>query len=397
MEWWSSVSISQNLDENIQHCVAETQSRLEKTPDLSLLFVSKHFARDYERAAREICEKLSCKVLIGCSAGGVIGAGKEVEGMPGLSLTSALLPGVAIRSFHWEQEEMPSLDGSPRPWEDLFGVTAKEEPQFVILGDPFTFAPEEWLNGLDFAYPQASKVGGLASGASRPGGNALFLNTETYRSGLIGVALSGNIVLDTAVAQGCYPIGPTLAVSDCEENLLKKLDGRPALEVLSEILSDLTPEEQELIQHSLFVGIVMDSMKKSYSRGDFLIRNLLGADSDEGHLLVAARLHQGQTIQFHLRDAKASSSDLDTVLSAFTKDHEGDAYEGALLFSCLGRGQHLYGCSNHDSERFEHFMGTLPLGGFFCNGEIGPVDGMTYVHGYTSSFGLFRPRGEGRP
>ncbi|MDX1764763.1 MAG: FIST C-terminal domain-containing protein, partial [bacterium] len=195
-----------------------------------------------------------------------------------------------------------------------------------------------------------------------------------------------------AVAQGCYPVGTTLQITACENNLLKELDGRPALQALADILSDLSPEEQELAQHSLFVGIVMDIMKESYDQGDFLIRNLIGADPEEGHLLVAANLHEGQTIQFHLRDAKASASDLDSVLDSFTQKREKEKYSGALLFSCLGRGQYLYGSPNHDSDRFRHFLGPVPLGGFFCNGEIGGVGGTTYLHGYTSSFGMFRSK-----
>ncbi len=394
MKWCSAVSYSADADENIQKCMDQIRHQLKGSPDLALLFVSPHFIKEYDRIGVLIYEQLSCKTLIGCSAGGVIGDGKEVEGMPGISLTAGMLPGVTIHPFHIEQSELPSLDGSPRVWEELFGVSSEQKPQFLLLCDPFSFSPEEWLNGLDFAFPGAAKVGGLASSAAQPGENVLFLDRQSFRSGLIGVALTGNVVLDTAVAQGCYPIGPALQVTDCEENLLKELDGRSVLEVLAEIISGLSSEEQELVQHSLFVGLVMDSMKESYSHGDFLIRNIMGADPEEGSLLVAARLHEGQTIQFHLRDAKASASDLDTVLLNFSDMHKNMNYSGALLFSCLGRGQYLYGHSNHDSECFQQYMGKLPLGGFFCNGEIGPVGGMTYLHGYTSSFGIFRPRQE---
>jgi small ligand-binding sensory domain FIST len=388
MKWASTVSIKADVDENIRQCVANIRQQLGTSPDLALLFVSRHFAKDYEMIGPAVYQQLSCKVLIGCSAGGVVGAGKEVEGMPGISLTAGTLPAVTIRPFHVEQEELPSLDGSPRPWNELFDVMAKEEPHFLILADPFSISPEEWLSGLDFAFPKAAKVGGLASGAARPGGNVLFLNNACFASGMIGVALTGNVVLDTAVAQGCYPVGPVFRVTACEGNRLMELDDRPALEALAEVLSDLDPEEQERVQHSLFLGVVMDSMKESYAPGDFLIRNLMGADPEEGTVFVAARLHEGQAVQFHLRDAKTSDSDLNAVLADFSRSHEERSYSGAVLFSCMGRGQSLYGSSNHDAERFQHYFGTIPLGGFFCNGEIGPVGGVTYLHGYTSSFGL---------
>jgi small ligand-binding sensory domain FIST len=392
MKWASSIAISSDYRDNVRQCVDEVARELQEKPDLTIIFVSPHFAREYEQIGVEFYEQLSCSNMIGCSAGGVIGAGKEVEGMPGISLTAGYLPGVKIKPFHLEHGDLPSLDGSPRPWEELFGVQAKDNPDFLILGEPFSLSPEEWLSGLDFAFPGAAKIGGLASAASQPDENVLYLNEEIFHSGLIGVTFSGDLKLDTVVAQGCYPVGDSLQITACENNLLKELDGEPALQRLADVLSDLTPDEQKLAQHSLFVGIVMDIMKVSYEQGDFLIRNLIGADPEEGHLLVAADLHEGQTIQFHLRDAKASATDLDAVLSSFTNKQDKDIYSGALLFSCLGRGQYLYGCSNHDSERFHHFLGQIPLGGFFCNGEIGAVGGTTYLHGYTSSFGMFRSR-----
>ncbi len=392
MQWSSAVSVETDTKRNVAECVDVIRRELRQPPDLALLFVSEHFAGDYAWIGREVHRRLGCRHLLGCSAGGVIGAGQEVEGMPGVSLTAALLPDVRIHPFQLEHGTLPSLDGSPRPWEELFCVSADAEPGFLLLADPYTFSVEACLSGLDFAFPDSPKVGGLASAARRPGENALFTDDQCHRSGLVGLAVSGDIVLDTAVAQGCYPVGPVMCVTDCEDNLLRALDEHPVLEVLGRILSDMTPEQQELVQHSLFIGIAMDPMKESFSQGDFLIRNLVGADTEEGCLLVAARLHQGQIVQFHLRDATTSASDLDDVISAFITAHSGVSYYGALLFSCLGRGQGLYGHANHDSERFQHFMGRIPLGGFFCNGEIGPVGPVTYLHGYTSSFGIFRPR-----
>jgi small ligand-binding sensory domain FIST len=96
-------------------------------------------------------------------------------------------------------------------------------------------------------------------------------------------------------------------------------------------------------------------------------------------------------VQFHLRDAATSAHDLEAVLARY---QEGPPRRpaGSLLFSCLGRGEHLYGRPDHDTAAFQRRLGPVPLGGFFCNGEIGPVHGSTFLHGYTSAFGLFRKR-----
>jgi small ligand-binding sensory domain FIST len=327
-------------------------------------------------------------VFAGCSAGGVIGGGHEVEHRPGLSLMAASLPDVEMRTFTVQDDDLPDMDASPRAWEELVGVKAGENPQFLILADPFSIRIDNLVMGLDYAFPRAAKVGGLASGASAPGENALYLDSACLRSGGIGVAFMGDVAVDTIVAQGCKPIGRPMRVTDSRQNVLLELDGRRPLEVLQELVETLSPRDRELVRSSLFLGLVMDPTKEKHERGDFLIRNIIGADMQSGILAVGAVLRTGQVVQFHLRDAQTSAEDLRLLLSRFAGPK--DRSKGAFLFSCLGRGEHLYGRPNHDSQLFQSNFGAVPLGGFFCNGEIGPVGGTTYVHGYTSCFGIFR-------
>ena len=245
---------------------------------------------------------------------------------------------------------------------------------------------------MDFAYPASKKVGGLASGAQQPGGNALYLGDEIYSKGLIGVALSGNIEMDTIVAQGCRPIGQSMLITECKQNMLLKLDKVPPMEVLQEINETLNENDRDLMKTSLFLGIEMDPMKDDPGKGDFLIRNLMGVDHQSGALAIGALLREGQLVQFHLRDKIMSAKDLELLLARYQSSGKADDASGALLFSCLGRGQYLYGKRNHDTDMFKDKLGEVPLGGFFCNGEIGPVGKATFLHGYTSSFGIFRPQ-----
>jgi small ligand-binding sensory domain FIST len=270
-------------------------------------------------------------------------------------------------------------------------VDVESDPQFIFLADPFSFRGEDFLAGVDFAYPNSRKVGGLASGAQSLGGNVLYLEDKIYDKGLIGLALSGNVQLDTIVAQGCRPIGQPMKITACDQNLLSGLDNQPPMEILQELHSTLGESDQKLMQTSLFLGIEMDPFKEDPGQGDFLIRNLMGADRGNGAISIGAYLREGQLVQFHLRDKVMSAEDLDVMLMRYhDQDKHGDA-RGALLFSCLGRGQYLYGKPNHDSDLFKEKLGDIPLGGFFCNGEIGPVGKTTFLHGYTSSFGIFRP------
>ena len=334
-------------------------------------------------------------VLIGCSGGGVIGDGREVEHRPGLAMTAAALPGVEITPFHAEDDALPDADAPPDAWETLAHTEADKEPCFLLVADSFSLRGEHLLMGLDYAFPQSVKIGGLASGARQPGGNALYLSDRVYHSGVVGLALHGDIAVDTVVAQGCRPIGEPTQVSACQGNVLLELDGQTPFEVLKDLFEEMSERDRELAQHSLFLGVVMDELNEEPQLGDFLIRNVVGADPQRGALAIGEMLKEGQTVQFHLRDAVTSAEDLDSILTRYVGSHPIHEEAGAILFSCLGRGSYLYGRADQDTDAFREKVGNMPLTGFFCNGEIGPVGGTTFLHGYTSSFGIFRPkRGE---
>lgn len=393
MKWASAISTQDTIEACIEEATQSIKTQLAGQPaDLTVVFVSPHFAAHYHNIPPLIRERMEPGLFFGCSGGGIIGAGQEVEQEPAFSITAAHLPGVQVQPVRAGTMELPDQDTGPGVWWDWLGVKAETQPHFIFLADPFSFRGEEFLAGMDFAYPNSKKVGGLASGSQTQGGNALYLGDTVYAEGLIGVALSGNIQLDTIVAQGCRPIGQPLKITRCEQNMLQKLDNEPPMEVLQEINETLNENDRNLMKTSLFLGIEMDPLKDDPKQGDFLIRNLMGVDHQSGALAIGALLREGQLVQFHLRDKVMSAEDLDVMLSRYHAGGKADDACGALLFSCLGRGQYLYGRPNHDTGMFEDKMGAIPLGGFFCNGEIGPVGKATFLHGYTSSFGIFRPQ-----
>ncbi len=384
MQWASAVSTEQDTATAISAAAAAVRSELHAAPDLIVAFASAHHRDRYNEVSALARRELGSGLLIGCSAGGVIGGGKEVEQQPGLSLTAAALPDVVVTPFHLGDDNFSA-------WQQYLALAATAEPHFLLLAEPFTCDPEPFLRHLDRVYPASSKIGGLASGGRESGQNALFLGEQTLDAGLVGISLSGNVQLDTIVAQGCRPIGQPMFVTKCDRNLIWQLDGEPALEVLQNLYAQLDAADQQLARHSLFVGLVMDEHQTEYRQGDFLIRNIVGMDAERGLLAIAALLHDGAVLQFHLRDARTSAADLQHMLGSYVAGG-GSRPAGALLFSCSGRGRYLYDEADHDTNAFRDHFGPVPLGGFFCNGEIGPVRGATFLHGYTSAFGLFKPR-----
>ncbi len=375
MRWSSAASTAPRLAAAVEEAARTVRAGLDGVgPDLVVAFVSSHHEQEYRQLPAYVREGLGGGLLLGCSAGGVIGGGRELEGQPGLSLTAGWLPGVTLTPFHLEEPARPP-------------VPAGGTPSFVLLPDPFTFDVDELLHALDDGWPGCTVVGGLASGGRQPGGNALYLGASVHRRGTVGVALTGNVAVDTIVAQGCRPIGEPMFVTRSERNVIHELDGRRAGAALQDLYNRASADDRQLFRNSLFLGIVMREDRQEYRHGDFLIRNVMGIEGKSGALVIGALVHDGMVVQFHLRDARTSAADLDELLGRYR-----GRPAGALLFSCLGRGQHLYGEPDHDSTVFRRHTGDVPLGGFFCNGEIGPVQGTTFLHGYTSSFGLFRPR-----
>jgi small ligand-binding sensory domain FIST len=359
-------------------------------PDLVVAFASPALVEEADVAAL-IQARLPGAVILGCSGGGIIGANHEVEQGPALSLTGAVLPGVRLVPFQLDMNQLPRPGASPGEWHSLIGLPPEEPLSLLVIADPFTCDAGELVAGLDRAYPRALKVGGLASGSREPESTRLFLGGQSWRTGAVGLALMGNVVVDAIVAQGCRPIGTPMLVTRCEGNVLLRLNERPPLEVLRELHQTLDSRDQALFRHSLFIGIEMKQDQVEYQQGDFLVRNIAGVDPQSGAIIVGAALQPYQAVQFHLRDARTAAEDLTRLLQRY-RDGKGDAAspQGALLFSCLGRGMHLYGRPDHDTSLFEGALGSIPLGGFFCNGEIGPVGGTTFLHGYTSAFALFR-------
>ena len=392
MKLASAVSDQTSLETAIEECVSSVRNELgELSPDLAVVFVSSHFASEYRQVPAMLREKLGSVFLFGCSAGGVIGGGREVEHRPGFSLTVAHLPGVELSPFHLESQDLPDMDAAPDAWENALKVKAGSDPKFLLLIDPFSFPASNFLMGMDYAFNSSVKIGGMASGGNSPGDNALFLGNEAHDSGVIGVAMTGNIALDTVVAQGCRPVGQLMSITKSEQNLLMELDQRPPLELVRELYTSSSQRDQELMQSSLFLGILMDDLTEEPKHGDFLVRNVVGIDSKSGVMAIGETLREGQRVQFHLRDSLTSTDDLAELLTRYSGEEHNTRGEGALLFSCLGRGEYLYGYPDHDTNMFRDKVGPIPLGGFFCNGEIGPVGSTTFLHGYTSSFGIFRP------
>ena len=350
---------------------------------LAFVFFSPHHVGKADLIAKMIREELSIDVCLGCSGEGVIADGEELETAPALTLWVGCLPAVQLIPLRLAFSQIQDQIHMPE-WPD----PSTEPSTFILLADPFTTPLHDVLSMMADRYPNGQAVGGLAGGGRGPGDNRLITNGEVFEGGLVGVQLSGPLAVRTVISQGCCPIGERYVVTRAEQNMVFELGGKPALTRLQEVFESLEGSRRRNAHRVLHIGIAIDEHRSRFERGDFLVRNLVGADQQAGAIAIGDLVQEGQTVQFQLRDAKSASDDLHVLLAADRAKHRNPPL-GALLFSCCGRGEGLFGHTHHDSTVVQERVGPIPVAGFFAQGEIGPVGGKNFLHGYTASVALF--------
>jgi small ligand-binding sensory domain FIST len=347
--------------------------------DLAFLFLSPAHLDEAEAAAEAVREELAPRHLLGCVAEGVVAGVRELEEGPAVAVWAGVLSGAEIECFHVGAVQRE--DGIA-----VAGVPVLHDPGLVLLlVDPRTFPAEPFLTRLNEAHERVPLVGGIAAGGRRPGAQALILDDAVHSEGAVGAVVSGLPVL-TVVSQGCRPVGHEAVITRCEGNVVYELAGRRALERLRGEIAALSFEEQALAARGLLVGLVIDENRPEYDTGDFLMRGLLGADNATGALALGDTVRVGQTLRFFVRDAASADADLRQALGG-TLRHARPA--GALLFTCNGRGTNMFPEPDHDARVVAELLGTQALAGFFCGGEIGPVGGKAFLHGFTATLAVF--------
>jgi small ligand-binding sensory domain FIST len=390
MKWASAIGLGPRLETAVTEALEQlaTESALTH-PDLVMAFASTAYGGAIDNLPRLLAPWLGDGLLFGCNAGGLIGGGSEEEDEPGVALLAGRFNDAALTALHLEQATLPPLTASREVWWRLLDLGPESGAGFVLLTDPGTIDAEACARGIDRAFPGATVVGGLASGGLEPGATRLFANRDVHRSGGMLLALTGNIVIDPVIAQGCRAIGEPLFVTACDGNLLHELDGRRPRDLLTALFASLDEGDRARFGDALCIGLALPGPRQTVGAGDFLVRNVLGLDPDSGALWVGARLARNAVVQFHLRDGDWASRDLTARLTHALAGHPPPA--AALLFSCAGRGRGMFGVTGHDSGTLRRIV-DIPVTGMFSAGEFAPIQGATFLHGYSSVFGMIRPR-----
>jgi small ligand-binding sensory domain FIST len=348
---------------------------------LAIVFAAASNLDHAEEGIAAVQDRLDAATLVGCGAQGVVAADRELE-HGGVAVWAASLPDAHVEGFHLDTmplgEGQLAVSGMP----DLDGADA-----MLLMPEPYTFPVEPLLAQIAEDHPGLPVIGGLSSAGGGPGAGVLMHDEHVERAGAVGVALTG-VDVRPCVSQGARPIGPEMAITSCDANVIQELSSRPALERLQEAIAELDLRERALAAQGLLMGIVIDPNKPDYERGDFLIRGLVDADPEDGSITVGELVRVGQTVRMQVRDAESADQDLRDVLARRLGDFDGPP-AGVLLFTCNGRGRQMFAVPDHDASALAEASGGAPAAGFFCAGEIGPVGDRNFVHGFTATLAVF--------
>ncbi len=381
------------VDEQWDQALEQALEQIEGIPaDVVFVFASGEYRGHFEEIVRRVRQEAGAPLVIGCSGQGIVGTDQELEDLPSLSLLALSLPETTLKPVHLTQAMLESCT-HPQDWYNELGIDQEGVNAWLVFADPFRMDCEALVESFSHAYPGVPMIGGLASSSGEDRFTHIFLNDEVFADGAVALAISGEYTLLPLVSQGCEPIGEAWTITKVRgDGLIEGISNRSAYQVLIDTFQTLSPELQRRAQRNLLVGLAANEYQDSFERGSFLIRELRGVDRRLGVLSVSASPRVGQTIQFQMRDAAGADLDLRSLLSQTKARLQQNQPVAALLCTYAGRGIGMFAIPDHDAGVIARELGPIPVAGLFCNGEIGPMGGQTFLHSFTASIALFVKR-----
>ena len=246
----------------------------------------------------------------------------------------------------------------------------------MVHGDPANSRMQELIEGLSARLSSGFVVGGLSSSE----GETAQISDGVVSGGLSGVVFSERVKLATRLTQGVSPLGPRHRITASNKNVVGSLDHRPALDVMKEEIGEVLARDLRRAAGYIFVGLPV----RGSDTGDYLVRNILGVDPQNHLVAVGEHVEPGDELLFCRRDQQSAEDDLLRMLGAI-KAQLNAPIRGGVYYSCLGRGQHMFGTPNRELGLIRDALGDFPLVGFFANGEISH----NRLYGYTGVLTLF--------
>lgn len=386
----AAISTLPDASDAVRAATVEARASLGAAADLAVAFVSHRYAPDWDALAPVFHDAAGAPTSMAATGESIVAGGREVEDAPCVAVWLASFSAARLWPMRLElaqTAEGPAIVG----WPDEAPEHWSDDGALLLLGDPYSFPADFAVERLNEDQAGAAVLGGMASGGAGPDETRLALDGRSLARGAAAVLIQG-VRVCSVVSQGCRPVGGTFVVTRAERNLVYELGGKSALEQLQTTFAALAPSDQRRLQRGPHLGLALDEYRDQFATGDFLVRNIVGADAASGMIAIGDTVRVGQTVQFHVRDEQAADADL-AVRLADIQRREPTPPVGGLLFTCNGRGTRLFSGADHDAAAVQAVFPGLPLAGFFAQGELGPVAGRNFLHGFTASLALFYDAG----
>jgi small ligand-binding sensory domain FIST len=337
--------------------------------NLGFVYVTDTHAEDLQAIVDLLRARSGVAHWVGTVGIGVCSTGIEYLDQPGIVTLAGAFPEDGFRL-------LPAmLEPSALP-EGLYACGAQDANLAVLHGDPSSRQLLDLIRGVSQRVSSGFVIGGLTSSRSAVWQVADGLSV----GGLSGVLFGENVSVLTRLSQGCVPIGPRHRVTEYHRNVAMALDGKPALEVFDADVGQRLAGDYRQAAAEVFAAITV----RGSDTGDYMVRNLVGIDPQQQWVAVGDWLEPGSELMFCRRDAKSATEDLERVLVE-AREAIGGVPRGGLYFSCLGRGESLFGPGSLELGLIARHLGEFPLAGFFGNGEVSH----DRLYGYTGVLLLF--------
>lgn len=360
------------------------QSAPDLVPDLVLAFVAGYSPDTFANAMQRISELTNGRIVMGVTCQSLVAGDQELEDTQGISIWSACWPNAVMTPMALKFE---SRDGQS----SFCGLSTEQwqsDDVLIMFSEAYSFPSDAMLEHLDTLAPGLRVFGGVSDSGLSASDSRLMLNGTVYDSGAVAVRISG-VAVQTVVSQGCRPIGDAMIVTDAQRNVIGTLGGQPAFEIIKKIYATLPTQDKARVERGLHLGIAMSELKDEHKYGDFLIRNVIDIDEQSHCITISDYVRKGRTVKFHIRDQFSASAELRSMLEATAKSN-ASLPSAALIFTCNGRGSHLFEHPHHDAALVREIIGDVPTAGFFAAGEFGYVGRSNFLHGFTASIALFQ-------
>ncbi len=361
-----------HANELVSACIEQLGS-LAADINIGFVYATDILADDFPAIIKQLQQQTGVTNWVGTIGTGICAGDQELYDHPALCILAGAFPEDSFRFYRLDDNGLLDFTAENADW-----LKNNLHHLAIMHGDPRTQSISEQIPDFVSTVPRSFLVGGLTS--SQSDSYPQYAN-GIHEHGVSGVVFNQQVQVATTLSQGCTPIGPLHSVSKARQNVIMTLDSKPALDVLKEDIGEILARNLDRVGGYIFIGLPVTGS----DTGDFLVRNLIGLDPANKHVVIGDWVEDGQKLLFCRRDGASARTDLRQHLAGLKQRIGKQHIRGGLYYSCLGRGRYLFGEESQELKLIHEILGEFPLCGFFANGEIAN----NQLYGYTGVLTLF--------